>query len=120
ANAVAGPDRRREAHSLKTVIEPALNRFQMPDAMAQMRNQREGEEAMGDRAPLRHFAAGAFNIDMDPLVVTGRRGKGINARLFDFDPIARSQFLADRPLQFFRRLEYAHAATCPSLLRRSL
>jgi hypothetical protein len=50
---------------------------------------------------------------LNPLVVAGHFGEGVDARLFVPEPLARSQFLTVHGLLFGNRFEIAHRAAAP-------
>ena len=54
---------------------------------------------MGDGRAVGGFARAALRIDMDPLLVAGRGGKGVDAFLRDGQPVAQVDFRADFGLQ---------------------
>jgi hypothetical protein len=48
-----------------------------------------------DRRAIRTFSAGSLNVDVDPLVVTGGVGEGVDAFLIDGNPLGDTEFLAN-------------------------
>ena len=54
---------------------------------------------MGDGRAVGGFASAAFRIDMDPLLVAGRGGKGVDAFLRDGQPVAQVDFRTDFGLE---------------------
>ena len=90
-----GFDGREEADLLEAVIDAH------PDALGpehrigrHAAEQRQGEEAVGDRAAERRLRC-RHGIDMDELAVFGVLGEGINPRLIDEYPVGNSDLLAD-------------------------
>ena len=64
---------------------------------------------MRDRLAVRQFARGAIAIDMDPIVVAGEPGEGVDLLLVDDDPFARAEFLADITLHVRGLVDFDHA-----------
>src|SRR5436305_2931544 len=71
---------------------------------------------MRDRPALRQFARRAGAIDMDPIIVAGEPGEGVDLLLVDGDPFARAELLADISLQVRRPLDFDHARLLRSQL----
>ena len=59
------------------------------------RDQRQRQEAVRDRGAAGHLALGAFDVDVDPLVVAGGVGELVDHRLIDRHPVAGADPLAD-------------------------
>src|ERR1700722_19549763 len=86
AHPASGGDRPDEPHTVEAVIDAvrgALDSGQR--AVSHSREQREGEEAMGDRAP-EHGRGRPLGIDMDELLVLSDLGEGVDPRLIDSEP----------------------------------
>src|SRR5438270_8642638 len=100
SNPLADVHRADEAHAVETVIDAHATRQTHGDALAAIatakdeRRRRKRPETMRDRAakgPL----AGAFGIDVDPLVITGCIGECIDLFLSDYVPIAHAGLFAE-------------------------
>src|ERR1700730_7924875 len=64
---------------------------------------------MRDRLAARHFALGALDIDMDPLMVAGRVGEFVDLLLADRVPVADPDLLAGIPDEILRPFDFQHA-----------
>ena len=58
----------------------------------------EGEVAVGDRRAEGALGLGPLDVDVDPLVVAGELGEGVDVGLGDRAPLARADLLADQRL----------------------
>src|ERR1700730_10534367 len=63
---------------------------------------------MRDRLAARHFALGALDIDMDPLMVAGRVGEFVDLLLGDRVPVADPDLLAFVGLQIGGAFQFQH------------
>src|SRR3954463_16332811 len=117
ARAHARADRhgRGEAHTVQAVVHAHAPVAERKGRLRQMREQRERQEAMRDRAAERRIP-GALAIDVDPLEVVDRLGEGVDALLRDLEPGRDADFLADAVLQVLQR---RHAAA-PSAMARAM
>src|SRR5690349_7058772 len=79
--------RAREAHLVEAVVEAGPRRLEPEDLRGEVREQAEGEEAVGDRGAERALAGGV-DVDVDPLVVERRVGEGVDPGLVDVQPRA--------------------------------
>jgi hypothetical protein len=120
AQAAAGRHRRGEPHFVAAVIEPRGEALDAVGLLAQPRQQRQGQESMGDgRAERRRL--GARGIDMDPLEIAGRLGEAVDHRLIDRDPIAgaeRAVMCGEGALQRIDVGKNAHAISLPGRTKR--
>ena len=57
-------------------------------------------ESVRDGLATRQLFPGAVLVDMEPLLVTGRLRKAVDAILSDFNPFAGSDLGANRSLEF--------------------
>src|SRR6185437_5057568 len=53
-----------------------------------------GEIAVRDGLAARHLRLGALDVDMDPLVIAGGVGEGVDAVLGDLHPVGHADLLA--------------------------
>jgi hypothetical protein len=65
------------------------------DSRISVLQQRQGQEPVSDRRLRRHLGRGAHGIDVDPLVIPGRVGELVDARLRHLEPVADRNLLAD-------------------------
>src|SRR5690554_5613380 len=93
ADARAYPDRRGKAHPVAAVVDAHLDVFHVHQLRQEVVDQRQGQVTVGDGAAER-AGPGFHRVHMDPLVVTGGLGKGIDALLVDDDPLGGAQALA--------------------------
>ena len=95
AHAGADRDRGEEADIVEAVIDRHLQvRRHQHDVERHAAEQRQGQEAMRDRAA-EHGLGGRFRVDMDELPVLGHVGEGVDPRLVDGDPVGRADLGAD-------------------------
>ncbi len=87
--------RRREPNAVRALIE-ALAALPHPiNRFGQLRDERECQEAVGNRLAARHFVLRSLGIDVNPVEITGRLGEGIDHRLIDPQPVTYAKLLAD-------------------------
>ncbi len=65
---------------------------------------------MGNRGAGGQHAAGAFDIDMDPLIVAGGLGELVDPLLVDVNPVARPDLRSNRCFDLAEVPEDAHRA----------
>src|SRR6185369_4209582 len=95
ADALAGLDRGKEADAVEPVIESHLHARGNEHALGRhARQQRQRQEAVGD-GPAEPGGGRGLRVDMDELMVLGRVGEGVDARLVDRQPGRNSDLLAD-------------------------
>src|ERR1700754_2160694 len=87
--------RREEAHLVEPVVDPHLRIVDAVVVLAQCGNERQCQETVGNGCAIRTFEPGPLDIDMDPLMVTGRVGESIDAVLIDSNPLRDAEFLTD-------------------------
>ena len=121
AHARTGRHHAGEAHFVAAVVDAALYVVDVRNLMAEHRNQRQGQKAVGDRLAARHLALGALGIDMDPLVVAGGLGELVDPRLRDVDPVADADFLTHHLLHVVRMREFplCHRPLLPCWAKRN-
>ena len=107
ADPLADPHRVREAHLVDAVVELGARRLQAEDLGAEPRDQGQGEVAVRDGAAER-TGRGLLDVDVDPLVVTGRLGELVDPLLGDLHPLAGAELLAGRLGQLVEGGEHAH------------
>src|SRR5690554_1881780 len=91
----ADPYRLDEAHAVQPVVDCHLQPFRTNRQTGrQRRNQRQGQETMGDGAAERRLF-GLFLVDMDELVVASAIGELVDPLLVDQQPVGMAQVLAD-------------------------
>ena len=83
-----------KADLVDAVVELRARGLEAEDLGAEHRDQREGQVAVGD-GPAERPGRRALDVDVDPLVVTGRLGEGVHAVLLDRQPVAGAEVLAD-------------------------
>src|SRR5262249_10834100 len=71
--------------------------------------QGERQKTMSDRRAARQLALCTLDVNVDPLVVAGRVGKAFDLFLGDLQPVADTDFSADRCFEFIEVIENAHA-----------
>ena len=86
-------DRGREADLVPAVVDAEREAGRGDQLFAEAVDQREGEVAVGDRRPEGALGLRPLDVDVDPLVVAGELGEGVDVLLGDGAPLAR----ADRP-----------------------
>src|SRR5213075_1397102 len=89
---------RGEANAIQAVVDAHAPVAEGEGRLRQMREQRERQETMRDRAAERRIP-GALAIDVDPLEVVDRLREGIDALLRDLEPGRDADFLADTLLE---------------------
>ena len=72
-------------------------------------DQREGQVAVGDRGAEGALLLRPLDVDVDPLVVAGELGEGVDVLLGDRAPLARADLLPDQRLQPLDSLDLASA-----------
>src|SRR5690606_19316400 len=92
-NTRADLDRGGKAHPVAAVVDAHLQVFHVHQLRQEVVDQRQGQVTVGDGAAER-AGPGFHRVHMDPLVVTGGLGKGIDALLVDGDPLGGAQALA--------------------------
>ncbi len=100
ANARPCSHRIDETHA----VQPVVDRHEetLPDRQGLKRklgNQRQCQKTMRDRGLKRRFAPAALDINVNPLVVPGRRREGVNTLLRHLQPLAHGDFLAGQAFQ---------------------
>src|SRR5258706_836403 len=108
----AARHRRGEAHPVEPVVDAHLAVGEREGALGEMREQRQGEKAVGDGAA-EGRALRALAVDVDPLEVVDRLGEAVDARLRDLEPRRDADLLADARLEVADRsgLQRRHVAT---------
>src|SRR6476620_8321058 len=85
-NPFARLHRRQETHAVETVIDGQFDTFRDQHGVcSHPRQQRQGQEAMGDGAAELRLRR-CFGIDVDELMVVGRVGKLVDPCLIDAEP----------------------------------
>src|SRR5258708_5384713 len=108
AHARAHRHRRGEAHAVQAVVDTHLAVAKAEGRFRQMRQQRQRQKAMGDRAA-KCGSFGARRVDVDPLEVVDRPGEIVDALLRDLDPRRDADFLPDAGLE---AADGAHLLNC--------
>src|SRR5205085_5252466 len=113
ARAHARADRhvRGEAHAVQALIDAYAAVAEGEGRFRQMREQRQRQKAMGDRAA----ELGIFRplaIDVDPLVVVDRLGERVDTLLGDLHPRRDADFFADAALELTNRRHFCAAKPC--------
>ena len=96
----ADGERRREANAVEPVVDAHHGVGDLHQLLADRRHQRQREEAVRDRAAERRLL-GPLDVDVDELVVVGRVGELVDARLGHLLPVGvadvRARALAQLP-----------------------
>src|SRR5262249_37010780 len=98
ADASVDRDRGGKADLVPAVVDAEGEPGRGDQLLAEPVDQREGEVAVGDRRPERALRLGALDVDVDPLVVAGELGEGVDVRLRDSAPLARADLLPEQRL----------------------
>lgn len=106
-DAGADQDGRGESHLVEAIVELRSRCLQRVDAHPEIREQRQGQVAVGDGAPERPLL-GPLHVDVDPLVVTGGVGERVDPVLVDLQPFAGTDLAAGGGGDFFESGECAH------------
>ena len=88
ADSRTGRHRRHEPHAVESVVEGHARAVDRDRVAHQRAEQRQRQESVRDRRAERRVGLRALRIDMDPLMVAGRVGKGVDAILRDHEPVA--------------------------------
>ena len=106
------PDRhrRREPDLVGAVVDAHREAGDLHDLRVQRRAERQRQVAVGDRAAER-AGLGAFDVDVDPLVIAGGLGELVDLVLGDLDVRAVAEMLADQALELVGAVDraYGHA-----------
>src|SRR5215467_3161767 len=81
----ADRDRRREAHLIQPVVDPHAHALHVEELVEQGDNQGQGQVPVRDSAAERP-GGGPLAVHVDPLVVAGRVGEGVDPVLGDLQP----------------------------------
>ena len=102
-------DRHRagEPHLVDAVVELGPGGVQGEHLAAQPGHQRQGQVAVRD-GPAEGALLGLLDVDVDPLVVTGRVGELVHPLLGDLHPVGGADLLAGSGLDVLERTEHAH------------
>src|ERR1700749_524346 len=98
ADAGVAGDRGGEADLVPAIVDAEGEAGGGDQFLAEAVDGGEGEVAVGDRGAVGALELGPFRIDMDPLVVAGELGKGVDVSLGNRAPPARPDLLADQGL----------------------
>ena len=113
-------DRHRagEPHLVDAVVELGPGGVQGEHLAAQPGHQRQGQVAVRDR-PAEGALLGLLDVDVDPLVVTGRVGELVHALLGDLHPVGGADLLPGSGLDVLERTEHAHGRRSSWVWNRS-
>jgi hypothetical protein len=89
-----GVDGRHEAHGVDAVVHTHAHAVHAHRVLEERGDERQGEVAVGDGAP-EGPVLGGLDVGVDPLVVVGGVGEGVDAVLADEQPVADADLLAD-------------------------
>src|SRR6185295_1611573 len=106
AQARANLYRRGEAQSVESIIDTHFGFAKLERLIEEMAQQRHCQKPVGDRRSERRFTPCAFNVDMDPLMISCRVRELLNAILCDFEPVAYNDFHADFACQVIQAVEH--------------
>jgi len=116
AHARAGGQGPREAHAVQAVVDPQTRPLNLDRLLHQMRQQGQREKAVRDGRSVRRFPGRALAVDVDPLVIFGRAGKGVDALLAHAEPIGHRDLLADELSQLFdAAVDLGHVLEAPRM-----
>src|SRR5579859_2428961 len=114
----AHPYRRGETQAVESIVDAHLRLAELQRHIEEVAQQGQRQKTVRDRHAERRFTARAFDIDVDPLMVSGGFGKAVDALLRNFQPVADHDFLADLAGQLLETAEYCTRHPM-LLLRRS-
>src|SRR3954451_22873225 len=89
-------DGRWEADLVPAVVDAEGEAGGGDQFLAKAVDQGEGEVAVGDRRAEGALRLGALDVDVDPLVVAGEAGEGVDVLLGDAAPLARADLLPEQ------------------------
>jgi acyl-CoA dehydrogenase len=101
-------DRRDEPHLVVAVVDGESHALDAVELMREVREQREREQAVRDRATERSVCR-TIGIDVDPLVVVGGIGEQIHPILVDLHPVGGPELAAEGRRKLVQILEHLHA-----------
>src|SRR3954468_24196339 len=90
----AGGDRRGEAHLVPAVVDAEDEAGRLDQLLAEAVDQAQRQVAVRHRRAEWALGLGPLDIDVDPLVVAGEVGEGVDHLLGHFAPLARANRLA--------------------------
>src|SRR5215211_286384 len=100
--------RRGEAHLVQAVVDAHHRVGDEEHLRGERREQGQGQVAVGDRAAEGALGFRALDVDVDPLVVTGRLGELVHVLLGDLVPVAGAELAADQSGQLGHRRRGGH------------
>src|SRR5262249_52374859 len=98
ADAASRRDGCGEAELVPAVVDAECESGRGDQVVAEPVDEREGEVAVGDRRPERALLLRPLDVDMDPLVIAGEAGEGVDVLLGDGAPLTRADLLAQHRL----------------------
>src|ERR1044072_5415782 len=87
-----------EADLVPPVVDPQDEAGGGDQLLAEAVDEGEGQVAVGDRGAEGALVLRLLAVDVDPLVVTGELGEGVDVRLRDRTPLARPDLLPEQRL----------------------
>ncbi len=99
-------DGRREAELVGSVVHAERQALDVIDLLSEHRQQRQRQVAVGDGSAERALL-GRLDVDVDPLLVSGRVGERVDLRLVDRVPVTRTDLFTDDCLELVETLEHA-------------
>src|SRR5882724_702518 len=95
ADACAGLHGRDEPNLVRAVVDATAALLDLEQGRGHSRHERQGQIAVGDRLAAGHLALRPLDVDVDPLMVSGRLGELVDHRLVDGDPLRRAELTSD-------------------------
>src|SRR5881296_3624814 len=106
ADARPGLDGRDEANLVRAVVDAAAPLGDLEQGRGHSRDQGQGQVAVGDRLAAGHLALRTLDVDVDPLMISGRLGELVDHRLIDRDPVRRAELASDELQQILGILDF--------------
>src|SRR6516225_1552918 len=101
-----GGHRCKVAHAVGSIIQSTLQSLDLHDGANEARRQPQREQPVGNGASPGELAFGAFDIDVNPLIVSRGFGIPLDALLGNLDPVADADLRSDRGLEVFEIPEF--------------
>src|SRR5207245_1911470 len=106
ADARSGRARRDEANLVRAIVDAAAPLGDLEQGRGHSRDQGQGQVAVGDRLAAGHLALRTLDVDVDPLMISGRLGELVDHRLIDRDPVRRAELASDELQEILGILDF--------------